>query len=307
MTTTQQTSFPSGPVIVTGSRGRLASHLAVSLEAAGIEVARVSRRPGEGHISYEELMASGLINEASALIHCAWSSLPVTAEKNPGSLQSEDLPLLGRLFEAASRRPDPEALQFIFLSSGGAVYGECERPATETDPLAPVGWYGRGKVAAEEMLAAQRPDISPTLCIIRPSNPYGFRHAPDKPQGIVGAALEAARSGKPLQLLGGGASLKDFLHIADFESAVLDCLRLCLAGTYNVCRGNSVRVLDLIRLLEDATGCEVPRVDVPAAPWDVHCSMLSHGKFTAATGWKPTRGLREGLLETLQEYRAQRL
>jgi nucleoside-diphosphate-sugar epimerase len=35
--------------------------------------------------------------------------------------------------------------------------------------------------------------------------------------------------------------------------------------------------------------------------------MLSHQKITDATGWQPRRDLREGLLEALQEYRAQRL
>jgi len=300
-------SLPTGPVVVTGSRGRLASHLAGALATAGLEVVRVSRSGGDGHLTYAELLSSGWLDRADALVHCAWSSLPVTAEKNPGSLESEDLPLLGRLLEAASRRPDPASLQFIFLSSGGAVYGECQYPAEETVPLAPVGWYGRGKVAAEEMLQARSAEVSLALCILRPSNPYGFRHVSDKPQGIVGAALAAARSGQPLQLFGGGTSLKDFLHIADFEAAVMDCLRLRLTGTYNVCSGNSVRVLDVIGLLEDVMGSKVPCVEAPAAPWDVHRSMLSNRKFTSATGWQPSRALREGLLEAVQEYRARHL
>lgn len=304
--TMDKNSLPAGPVVVTGSRGRLASHLAGALESAGLEVVRVSRTSGGGHVSYAELLSSGWLDRADALIHCAWSSLPVTAEMNPGTLHSDDLPLLGRLFDAAAARPDPASLQFIFLSSGGAVYGECERPAEETAALSPVGWYGRGKVAAEEMLAARHPEVSPGLCIIRPSNPYGFRHTPDKPQGIVGAALAAAQSGQPLQLFG-GSSLKDFLHIADFASAIMACLQLRLAGTYNICSGNSVRVLDVIGLLEEVMGSKVPCVEAPTAPWDVHRSMLSNRKFTSATGWQPSRALREGLLEAVQEYRARHL
>lgn len=293
--------LPSASVVITGARGRLASHLADALERMQVEVVRVSRRPGERHVSYTDLASSGQLERAAALIHCAWSSLPATAEQNPGLLQSEDLPLLSDLLDAVSARPDPASLQFIFLSSGGAVYGECDQPAVETDPLAPVGWYGRGKVAAEEMLAARCAGSSPKLCILRPSNPYGFRHAPEKPQGIVGAALNAAQTGKPLRLLGGGASLKDFLHIADFEAAVMDCLRFRLEGTYNVCSGTSVRTLDLIGLLEKAADLEVPRTDVPAVPWDVHRSLLSPAKFASVTGWAPTRDLRTGLSEALRE------
>jgi UDP-glucose 4-epimerase len=293
--------LPSAPVIVTGSRGRLASHLAVALGNAGVEVIRVSRHADKEIISYEDLEARGMLGSAAALVHCAWSSLPATAEQNPGSAQTEDLPLLARLLDGASRREDRTPLHFIFMSSGGAVYGECEKPAEESTPLRPVGYYGRGKVAAEEFLAARRDRSAVSLCVLRPSNPYGFRHANDKPQGIVGAALHAARTGEPLRLVGGGASLKDFLHIADFESAVLECLRSKLTGTFNICSGQSVRTSDVIALLEEIGGIEVPRVDVAAVPWDVHSSLLSREKFTRATGWTPTRDLRSGLGKTLRE------
>ena len=293
--------LPDGPVIVTGSRGRLASHLADALAAEGVDVIRVSRRAGEGHISYDTLSGSGALDRAASLIHCAWSCLPATAEKHPESVQTEDLPLLRRLLEAASSRRNTEPVHFVFLSSGGAVYGECAHPAVETSPLAPVGHYGRGKVAAEQMLAAQGGAPGASLCILRPSNPYGFRHVSEKPQGIVGAALQAVRSGRPLELLGGGASLKDFLHVADFESAIMDCLRSRLDGTYNICHGDSVRTLDVITMLEEIGRFEIPRVEVPPVDWDVHCSLLSRDKFTAATGWEPARDLRRGLGEALRE------
>lgn len=301
MATKAKSPLPSAPVIVTGSRGRLASHLAQTLAAEGVEVVRVSRRAGEGHISYHDLDSSPQLARAAALIHCAWSSLPATAEKQPDSAQSEDLPLLERLLAAAAARGTGEPLHFVFLSSGGAVYGECAEPAVETSPLAPVGWYGRGKVEAEELLNAQAKKNGVSLCLLRPSNPYGFRHATEKPQGIVGAALAAVRSGHPIQLLGGGSSIKDFLHIDDFEAAVVECLRLRLEGTYNVCSGTSVRTLDLIDLLEDLGEFKIPRVEVPPVPWDVHCSLLSPAKFTAATGWRPERDLRSGLTQALRE------
>jgi UDP-glucose 4-epimerase len=301
VTTAGKSSLPAAPVVVTGSRGRLASHLAGALGAAGIEVVKVSREAGEDRISYDELESSGLLDRAAALVHCAWSSLPATAEQSPGSTDTHDLPLLERLLEAAAQRGGDEPLHFVFISSGGAVYGECREPADECATLEPVGWYGRGKVEAEKLLAARASRSAAALCVLRPSNPYGFRHAADKPQGIVGAALNAVRTGEPLKLVGGGASLKDFIHIADFESAVVECLRRRLTGTYNICSGQSVRTLDIIELLEEISGINVPRTDVPAVPWDVHTCLLSRKKFTAATGWIPERDLRRGLREALRD------
>ena len=301
VTSAEQSSLLSAPVVVTGSRGRLASHLAGALRAAGIEVVKVSRDASEDRVSYDEVESSGLLDRASALVHCAWSSLPATAEENPESTKVHDLPLLDRLLDATARRESDKPLHFVFLSTGGAVYGECAEPADEDAPLEPVGWYGRGKVEAEKLLATHAHQSTTALCILRPSNPYGFRHAADKPQGIVGAALHAAQTGEPLKLVGGGASLKDFLHIADFESAVIHCLNRRLTGVYNICSGQSVRTLDVIELLEETGGIKVPRVDVPAVPWDVHACLLSRDKFTAATGWTPERDLRRGLREALRD------
>jgi len=298
---TPSANSASGPILVTGSRGRLATHLAASLAVAGFEVVRVSRTAGEGHISYADLWASGLLKHASCLLHCAWSSLPSTAELNPASIWTEDLPLLARLADAGAQRPDPHSLQLVFMSSGGAIYGECLAPARETDATAPIGWYGAGKSAAEEMLATFAARKKFRLSILRPSNPYGFTFTSDKPQGIVGAALQAVRSGRPLKLIGGGASHKDFLHIEDFDRAVSDCIRLRLEGTYNLCQGSSVSTLDVITQLEQLGGFSVPRTNEPPAFWDVRCSQLSREKFTAATAWTPAVDLREGLLRTLRE------
>lgn len=289
-------------VIVTGARGRVASHLADTLATAGMNVARVSRSSGEGCLSYDEMRQRNLIAKANAIVHCAWSCLPSTAELRPDAAQSDDLPLLRRLLDLAAERPDPAGLHFVFLSSGGAVYGECVEPATETTPLAPVGWYGRGKAAAESLLDDLAPSApAPAICILRPSNLYGFRHVREKPQGIVGAALSAVRTGQPLELLGAGASLKDFLHISDFESAIAQCLRLRLAGTFNVCSGSSVKTIDVIEKLEKLGGFIIPRRDRPHVPWDVHRSMLSGAKLSGATGWKPLLDLEAGLGKSLRE------
>ena len=54
-----------------------------------------------------------------------------------------------RVLEAARRR----GAQVVFASTGGAIYGECDRPAVEGDPTLPVSPYGTAKLAGEEYLA----------------------------------------------------------------------------------------------------------------------------------------------------------
>jgi UDP-glucose 4-epimerase len=287
------------PLIFTGARGRLAGALATYFSQQGAEVVRVSRTGGDGHLSYDDLWNSTLLQNGGVLLHAAWSTVPSTAEAHPESTWTQDLPLLARLLTELSRTPGDRAPHLAFFSSGGAVYGECKTPAGETHPLNPVGWYGRGKVAAETLIEQFRQERGLRASILRISNPYGFPYVPEKPQGIVGAALHAVRTSRPLPLLGGGNSRKDFLHLGDLQSALTCLIQHPLDGPWNICSGESHSIIELLSLLESITGQSVPRQNVPAAGWDVHSSLLDRTAFSSAYGWNPQFSLPAGLREML--------
>lgn len=290
----------SGPLIVTGARGRLAAILAGEFRRAGSDVVSVSRTGGDGCILYDDLLQSGLLGRRGTLLHCAWSSVPATAERHPGRTWTEDLSLLARLLEEIAQVPEGERPQVVFFSSGGAIYGERQEAASENDPPNPIGWYGIGKVAAENLLADFARKTGIEACTLRVSNPYGFPFSPDRPQGIIGAAIHAIQTGRPLGLTGGGKARKDFLHMHDLWLAVAACVNARLTGTFNICSGTSVTMNHIIEKIETSSGREVPRVAVPAVAWDVQSSLLSSGKFYEATGWRPSIGLPEGIAEVVQ-------
>jgi UDP-glucose 4-epimerase len=287
------------PIIFTGARGRLAGVLATYFSSLGAEVVRVSRTGGEGHLSYDDLWNSTLLQSGGILLHAAWSTVPSTAEAHPESTWTQDLPLLARLLAELARAPQNTAPHLVFFSSGGAVYGECQNPAKESDPLKPVGWYGRGKVAAERLIQEFCHERAVPASILRISNPYGFPYLPEKPQGIVGAALHAMRTGRALALLGGGTSRKDFLHLSDLQSALESVLQNPKSGIWNVSAGESHSIVELLSLLETITGQSIPRREVASAPWDVHSSLLDQTAFSSAYGWKPRFSLPDGLREML--------
>jgi len=279
-------------IILTGARGRLSSALAHGL---GENVVSVSRTGGGNCILYEDLFQSGLLARSGVLLHCAWSSVPATAENHPENTWTEDLPLMARLLAELARVPAKSRPLFVFFSSGGALYGERRTPAVETDKPAPHGWYGVGKLAAEQLLQsfAERSGIE--TCTLRISNPYGFSFTPEKPQGIVGAALHAVKTGRPMNLLGAGVSKKDFLHVDDLASAIRAVIEKRPTGCFNICSGRSITILEVLAIIEAAIGRTVPVVPVPAVAWDVQSSMLSRQKFESATGWVPSWSLDEGV------------
>ena len=279
-------------IILTGARGRLSSVLAHGL---GENVVSVSRTGGGNCILYEDLFRSGLFARSGVLLHCAWSSVPATAENHPESTWTEDLPLMAKLLAELARVPAKSRPLFVFFSSGGALYGERQTPAVETDAPAPHGWYGVGKLAAERLLHSFVERSGIEACTLRISNPYGFSFTPEKPQGIVGAALHAVKTGHPMNLLGGGASKKDFLHVDDLASAVRTVIEKRPKGCFNICSGRSIAIVEMLAIIENAIGRTVPVVPVPAVGWDVQSSMLSRQKFESTTGWAPRWSLDEGV------------
>jgi len=279
-------------IILTGARGRLSSVLAKEF---GGNAVSVSRTGGGNCILYEDLFQSGLLARSGVLLHCAWSSVPATAENHPERTWTEDLPLMAKLLAEIARVPAKSRPLFVFFSSGGAIYGERLTPAVEADEPAPHGWYGIGKLAGERLVHSFAAQSGIGTCTLRISNPYGFCFTPEKPQGIVGAALHAVKSGRPMSLLGAGASKKDFLHMEDLTSAIRAVIEKRPTGCFNICSGRSIAIAEMLAIIEAAVGRNVPVVPVPAAGWDVQSSLLSREKFESATGWAPRWSLEAGV------------
>lgn len=285
------------PLIITGARGRLGDALARYFTKNGREVIRVSRTQGQGIIAYSDLFQSNLFRADTCIIHCAWGSLPRTAEQYPATVWMEDLPLLARILQTIATAPVEERPFFIYPSSGGAVYGNGtpDQPHTENDPLHPISWYGYGKVAAEEVIRAFTARAGVKAAILRVSNPYGFAYDPAKPQGIIAAALNALRTGRALEIWGNGGMTKDFLHLDDLCTAFRLAADQRLDGVWNVSSGQSTSINELLALIEQTFQGHLERTLHPALAWDVQASHLSPARFQTATGWAPTIALTEGI------------
>ena len=285
-----------GRIIVTGGRGRLAALVAGHFRSLGREVVLYSRTAGDGFEPMAGLLAPGALDGAGAVLHLAWSTLPATAELHPELEQREDLPFLGSLLDALGRTRARARAHFVFFSSGGTVYGNAPgRPNVEADPCRPIGWHGRAKLAAEEMIRSRAGRDGPVHAILRISNPYGYPVPPERMQGIIPHAIRCASAGQPLALWGDGSARKDFLHHRDFLAALSAVLERRLDGVFNVCAGESHTVGEVLAMVEEQVGRKIPLAHAPAPAWDVHDSRLDNAKLIAATGWHPRISLAEGI------------
>ena len=136
--------------VVTGGAGFIGSHLVDALVARGDEVTviddlstgrRENVNPGAQLIEHD--IREPFAVEADAVFHLAAQADVGTSVERPAF--DAEVNVIGtlRVLEAAREA----ARTVVFTSTGGAIYGECERPAREDDPRLPLSPYGTRKLA----------------------------------------------------------------------------------------------------------------------------------------------------------------
>ena len=149
-----------------------------------------------------------------AVVHCAAQTSVERSMKDPELDHAVNV-LGTRSLAAAARQAGVG--RFVFLSSGGAIYGETDEPADERAPLVPLNCYGLNKLMAENEV--QEAGIS--YCILRLSNVYGPGQRSDPEGGVVAIFRERLLCGKPLEIHCGGEQVRDFVYVTDVAAAVV--------------------------------------------------------------------------------------
>ncbi|HLB33033.1 MAG: hypothetical protein A3F67_09735 [Verrucomicrobia bacterium RIFCSPHIGHO2_12_FULL_41_10] len=280
----------NGLIAITGGRGRLAHQTASFLRSLGYKVVLFSRTGGEGFQQLDDLCNPLVIELFDAIIHFAWSTVPLTSETDPGREEREDLPLLKKLLE--SLIVSNNSPKFIFLSSA-SVYGNTgEESVTEAASCHPLSGYARGKFQAEEIITQvleQYPHLQ--TIILRVTNVIGFPSDPDRPQGILPRIINSAQNQQSLEIWGDGCCSKDYLWIDDFLTALQASLTIPLQGVFNLGSGENFSVLDLVSMVEKSLNISVAVTHRSRYAWDVSRSFINSTAFSQATGWKPERNI----------------
>lgn len=290
-------------ILLTGGRSRLAGVVRQHLTQRGAQITSLSRSEGDSHLGLENLFVNNLVDQADTLLHLAWSTVPMSSERNVGLEWQQDIPLLLNVLKTICASPNRERLHFVFFSSGGAVYGNARdgRPSQESDLCAPIGWYGQAKLAAERLIEEYGRRHGLVYTILRVSNPYGFPVPVHKPQGLIPFVLKHAREGTPLSIWGDGSARKDYLYHTDFNRALERVIQQRPVGIFNVSHGKSHTVAEVIQLAEEALGKKIRTQPGAAHAWDVHDSLLDNAKLCSTLSWQPTISLRAGIHQAVAD------
>ena len=290
-------------VLVTGGAGFIGSHVVEALLARGEEVhvlddlskGQLANLPDRVPLHVLDIATSPLDRrfrdaQFDAVVHCAAQTNVMRSLAEPELDRRINVLGLERVLQAAVAAG---TRRFVFISSGGAAYGETPVPATEDTPPHPDNPYGRHKVEGEAIIAG-----APISTVsLRLSNVYGARQRSDAEGGVISIFADRLVAGLPLQVYGDGSQERDFVHVSDVVAAILLTLDApAMTGVWNVGTGRSSTVNEVAAVMTKAFGGQRGIQYLPARH-EVRRSCLDVSKLTRTGRWLPRRDLASGVAE----------
>lgn len=197
-----------------------------------------------------------------------------------------------RVAEAARRHDVP----VVFSSTGGAIYGEVERPASEEHARRPIAPYGTAKLAGEEYLSTYNRLYGAHHCLLRYANVYGPRQRLHGEAGVVAIFLGRLSEGMTSMIYGDGSQTRDYVFVTDVVAATL--AGLGKAGVYNVGTGIETSVVELYELCRRVAASDAPPEYAPARLGELQRSAVDAGLAARELGWQACTTLEQGVRAT---------
>lgn len=298
-------------ILLSGGAGFIGSHVAEAYLDQGHEVVvldDLSTGTPENLPPGAELVVGDVTSpEAAKLVlegrfdvinhHAAQVSVPASVADPLGDAQVNVLGTLN-LLEAGAKAG---VKRFIFISSGGAIYGEMSRPATEQTPPAPMSPYAVAKLAAEEYAAYYARAKGMEVVVLRYANVYGPRQVSHAEAGVVAIFMDQLIRSRPCTVFRypdtPEGMVRDYVYVADCARANILALE-GPPGTYNISTGVGTTTLALYRLIAAVAGAPPTPAFGPARPGDIRYSVLNPSLARARLGWEAHVGLKEGIEKT---------
>lgn len=295
-------------IAITGASGLIGQRIVEELSGGDFRLTCLSRREQAdsrngvrwltGDLAVDGV-AEQILDDQDVVVHLAHETTPLSVAADPISgLQAGISPTL-KLIGAAKKCA--RAPHIIYLSSGGAIYGEsvvAKQPSRETDRCEPLTEYGIQKLVIERYLHSAAMAGGLRCTVLRVSNAYGALLNPNRMQGLIGTSVARILQGQPLRLIGNPDNVRDYVHVTDIASAVRLALQHSGAfGIFNVGSGMGYSVLEVLDMISRIGGSDSPVEvqEVRGSNLLASRNVLDITKARAELGWSPTISLEAGI------------
>lgn len=244
--------------------------------------------------------------EVDTVIHLAAQTVVPVANRNPISTFESNITGTWRLLEACRRSP---LVRQVVLASSDKAYGAQKTlPYTEATPLDGRHPYDVSKACADLIAQSYAASYGTPVVITRCGNFFGGGDL-NWSRIVPGTIRSVLRSQRPV-IRSDGQSLRDYFYVEDGAAAyLLLAERLhadpSLAGqAFNFSYQTPVKVLEIVERIVGMMGSRLlPEVRNDAAN-EIRDQFLDAQKARQVLGWRPAFSLDEGLLRTIDWYRA---
>ncbi len=291
--------------VVLGAGGFIGINLADALAAEGFDLVCFDRAPSPHWPKAARIIVGDFAAAPAELLqeldnalvfHLVSSCRPSPDTAMAADEINRDLATTVRYLESTKSRD----LRWIFLSSGGAVYGQNDDDRiAESSATDPICSYGVVKLAIERYFALYGKLHNCDYVVVRPANPYGPWQHPLTGQGLVAALLYKTLRGEPIEIWGDGANVRDYIYIEDAVSGILAAAMTGETGeTYNVGAGEGLSINQVVDLVGRTLNKPVSVRYSSARHIDVKRNVLDAAKLSSRTGWKPETTIQSGFALT---------
>jgi UDP-glucuronate 4-epimerase len=199
--------------------------------------------------------------------------------------------------------------RFVFGSSSSVYGASSPAPFSENQPdLRPISPYAATKLAGELFCYTYAHLYGLPIVALRFFTVYGPRQRPDL---AIHKFVDLIEAGKPLPIFGDGSTGRDYTFVDDIVTGVLAALDFQFSPKaavpfeiFNLGNSHPVKLSELIRLVENATGKKAILQRKPPQEGDVPLTWANISKARRLLGYRPRTSIESGLRKFVSWYRA---
>jgi len=313
-------------IAVTGGAGFIGSHLCEKLISLGSKIIciddfddfynpaikedNISEVTGDNNFklyrsditSLEQMEKIFSENSIDMMIHLAARAGVRPSIQNP--ILYERVNILGtmNLLECCKKY---NISKFIFASSSSVYGGNKKIPFSEEDNVdCPISPYAATKKAGELICHTYHNLYKISIFCFRFFNVYGPRQ---RPETAIHKFTRQILNGEDIEIYGDGSSSRDYTYIDDVISGILSGLdRIKGFEVINLGNSNTVKLIDLIRLIEITTGEKGQLKFVKNQPGDIFITYADIRKARKMLKYLPKTNIKEGLVKFVKWYKEKR-
>lgn len=240
------------------------------------------------------------IGDATAVFHqAALASVP-RSFADPVAVTARNCTGTATVMDAAVEC----GVESVVVASSAAVYGsEGPLPKSEELPVNPESPYAASKCYTENVARQIGDREGITVAALRYFNVFGPRQDPNgEYAAVIPKFIDLILRDERPVIFGDGEQSRDFVFVDDVVTANVRAAQGGHTGVFNVARGTSVTINELVATLNETLGRDVEPAHEDPRPGDIRHSTADVSKAAESIGFEPAVSFTEGIEQTVEWF-----